>query len=524
MLVSLTPWRVALCPLDMRTAKTGLCSLDPGNSPTGGKMAESSTSNSTADDRSSPAVSNPITELINSFKALKDAPRGFWYTNFAYWLDGVSYFGMLTLLTMFFHDVAGLSDDTGHKLVSIYTGLITGSMLVFGPVSDRLGVRRSLIVSVVLFIIGRAALSLVPGLLPPGSVPLIAVCVVALVVAAAGNGFMQPSCYAGVRRFTDEKTAAMGYGLLYAGMNLGIVVVGLVSPRIRTGIHIEGLVDFGGFGIAGVFWFCVLVNVLMLLGLLVFFTPKVERQAERAGSGTPAEKGKETAARSGPRLLENPLGAVAAWFKGNPVSNARFMFFIFVLLPVQTLFAYQWLVMPQYITRAFSQGVANNMESIVNVANPLIIVLGVPIITALTRRVSVYRMMIVGTLVSALPAFLFVLGPSFPLLKTYIIFFSLGEAMWQPRFLQFAAELAPKGKTGAYIAYANIPWFMVKSLAGLYTGRMMQRYCPAEGALNTEMMWLIYALVAMISPVGLILARNRVAKGLQTRHKGDTAA
>jgi hypothetical protein len=96
----------------------------------------------------------------------------------------------------------------------------------------------------------------------------------------------------------------------------------------------------------------------------------------------------------------------------------------------------------------------------------------------------------------------------------YIVLFSIGEAMWQPRFLQFAAELAPKGKTGAYVAYANLPWFLVKSLAGLYTGRMMERYCPADGVLNTESMWLIYASIAMVSPVGLILAGNWVKKGL----------
>ena len=46
-------------------------------------------------------IPNPFTELVSSFKALKDAPPAFWHTNLAYWLDGVSYFGMLTLLTMF---------------------------------------------------------------------------------------------------------------------------------------------------------------------------------------------------------------------------------------------------------------------------------------------------------------------------------------------------------------------------------------------------------------------------------------
>jgi POT family proton-dependent oligopeptide transporter len=462
-------------------------------------------------------IPNPITELVHSFRALKGAPRAFWYTNYAYWMDGVAYFGMLTLLTMFFHDVAGLPDDVGHELVSVYMALITGTMLIFGPLTDRLGVRRSLIISIVLYIIGRSALPLAPGFFQPGSTAILVFCLIALVVAATGNGFMQPSCYAGVRKFSDQKTAAMGYGLLYAGMNLGIVLIGIISPRIRTGIHIGGW-NWGGWGIKGVFWFCIAVNVLMLLMVVFRFTSKSEREGESAANAaaedtSDEERTEEQQTKTRRSFGSDPWGAVVAWLKGNPLANARFSFFIFILLPVQTLFAYQFLVMPQYVTRAFSQIVADNMESVVNIINPLIIVLGVPIITAMTRKVPVYRMMIIGALVSALPTFFFMLGPKFPLLMTYFVLFSLGEAMWQPRFLQFAAELAPKGRTGAYIAYANIPWFMVKALAGLYTGRMMERYCPAQGPQNTETMWLVYAIIAMVSPVGLVLARKWVLRG-----------
>ncbi len=460
-------------------------------------------------------IPNPITELIASFRALKGAPKGFWYTNYAYWMDGISYFGMLTLLAMFFHDVVGLSDDTGHKLVSIYTGLISGTMLIFGPVADYLGVRRSLLISVILYIIGRSVLPLAAAILPPGSTLIVVVCIIALVIAATGNGFMQPSCYAGVRKFTDENTAAMGYGLLYAGMNMGIVVIGLISPRIRTGLHIPGVVDFDGFGIVGVFWFCVFVNFLMLLGLIFLFKPKIEREAIRSGKDDANNDQVEKS--TGRKFSKDPTGAIVDWIKGSPICNSKFMFFIFALLPVQTLFAYQWLVMPQFVTRAFSQVVANNMESIVNVANPLIIVLGVPVITAVTRKVPVYRMMIIGSLVSALPSFFFCLGPNFYLLMTYIILFSFGEALWQPRFLQFAAELAPEGRTGIYIAFANIPWFMIKFMAGWYTGRMMERYCPAEGTLQTETMWLIYGFIAVTSPLLLLIARKWVQKGLETK-------
>ena len=480
-------------------------------------MAEKSESpvNGNPDTAESTSIPNPFTELVNSFRALKGAPRGFWYTNYIYWLDGVAYFGMLTLLAMYFHDILGMTDETGHKIVSAYMALITGFMLIFGPISDKLGVRKSLLISVVLYIIGRAALPLAPHFIPVDSNALLAIVFIGLLLAAAGNGFMQPASYAGVRKFSDKETATMGYGLLYAGMNLGIVFIGFASSRIRSGLDLGGFLSFEGFGIEGVMWFCVLVNVVMLLGLIFFFTPKVEQEAMQAGLDE-TESG-EALHSSETDVSRSLTGRVIDWFKTSPLSNSRFMFFIFALMPVQTLFAYQFLVMPQYVTRAFSDVVANNMEMIVNVSNPLIIVLGVPVITALTRKVPVYRMMIIGSLVSALPTFFFLLGPNFWLLMAYLVLFSIGEALWQPRFLQYAAELAPEGQTGAYIAFANMPWFMIKFIAGWYTGRMMDIYCPAEGALNTETMWLIYGLIAMISPVALVLARKWVGKGLQEK-------
>lgn len=462
-------------------------------------------------------IPNPFTELVNSFRALKGAPRGFWYTNYIYWLDGVAYFGMLTLLAMYFHDILGMTDESGHRIVSAYMALITGFMLIFGPVSDKLGVRKSLLVSVALYIIGRSALPLAPHFLPVESGALLAVVFAGLLLAAAGNGFMQPASYAGVRKFSDKETATMGYGLLYAGMNLGIVFIGFMSSRIRTGIDLGESFSFDGFGIEGVMWFCVLVNVLMLLILVFFFTPAVEQEAERNGDEWTGE-GDADRAGSTARDAGNPLQRFIGWLKISPLSNVRFMFFIFALMPVQTLFAYQFLVMPQFVTRAFSEVVANNMEVIVNVTNPLIIVLGVPVITAMTRKVPVYKMMIIGSLVSALPTFFFLLGPNFWLLMAYLVLFSIGEALWQPRFLQYAAELAPEGQTGAYIAFANLPWFMIKFIAGWYTGRMMDIYCPAEGPLNTETMWLIYGLVAMISPIALVLAGKWVQKGLKEKH------
>jgi hypothetical protein len=45
-------------------------------------------------------------------------------------------------------------------------------------------------------------------------------------------------------------------------------------------------------------------------------------------------------------------------------------------------------------------------------------------------------------------------------------------------------------------------------------------YCPADtlpSDMNTETMWLIYGAIAMISPVGLIVARKWMIKGFKTK-------
>ena len=198
----------------------------------------------------------------------------------------------------------------------------------------------------------------------------------------------------------------------------------------------------------------------------------------------------------------------------HPFHNSRFVFFIFVLIPVQTLFAHNWLTLPYYINRAFGgTAVGDNFEFFSNL-NPILIFFLSPAVAALTARRQVFNMMIWGTLVMALPTFLLVLTPSPTLLIVYILLMSIGEAMWQPRFLQWVAEIAPEGKTGAYMGIAQFPWFMTKVITGLYSGYFLSQYCPMVGPQNTQMLWFIYALIAMVSPVALWMTRHWMRKGV----------
>jgi hypothetical protein len=198
-----------------------------------------------------------------------------------------------------------------------------------------------------------------------------------------------------------------------------------------------------------------------------------------------------------------------------PYRDPRFLFFIFALLPVRTLFAHQYLTMPEYVLRAYPPAIADKMEWLVNSINPLIILLGVPTITAMTKRFHVLTMMIVGSFVSAASTFLLVPGESAGALIAYFVIFSIGEALWASRFYEYTAELAPPGRVAQYMGYASVPWFLAKMTTGLYSGAMLERFVPKNGPQTPGGMWLIYALIALMSPASLFLARKWIRSGMK---------
>ena len=208
---------------------------------------------------------------------------------------------------------------------------------------------------------------------------------------------------------------------------------------------------------------------------------------------------------------------IVNWLAMHPLANAKFFFFIFALIPVQTLFAHNWLTLPMYVERAYrGTWLGTNFEVATNF-NPILIFILVPIVAAITQKAKVYNMMILGTLVMAAPTFLLAIGPHPAILGAFLILMTVGEAMWQPRFLQYAAEIAPEGQTGQYMGVAQFPWFLTKLIVPIYSGWFLAHYCPATGPTATRTMWFIYGCIAMCSCVLLVAAKGWVGKDFKTK-------
>ena len=557
---------------------------------------------------------SPLREIIQPFIDLVHAPRALWGINLAHVIEGMVYFGMLNYLHMYFNEYVHLNDVWANRMVGVLTAGITIAMFFLGFVADKKGVRFAIILAFCLMLIGRLTLAAgptvgleageaklaaappdpelvtsapeasaqaaTPAASQPASQPagqaavgtastqnigmgstLHLAAMVGIVFVLLGYGMYQPGAYAAIRQFTTEKTASMGFAMIYALMNLGIVLTagfGLVRNAI---------------GISGAYWvFCGFTTVALLCTFFILSKKTVEQAIARvkaeneeikraraadpqAPEGTAPPAQAETTERVPAHLWVSMAMLVAcvyfipppwrswiwgviagvavvflvllpqarvrilAWLAAHPLANTKFFFFIFCLIPVQTLFAHNWLTMPMYMERAYAEGwpwISRYFE-IALAVNPLLVFIFVPIVTAVTQKAKVYNMMILGTAVMGAPTFLLALGPSPWTLFPYILIMTLGESMWQPRFLQYAAEIAPEGRTGVYMGVAQFPWFLTKMIVPLYAGIFLSRFCPQTGVINTEPMWLIYGGIAMTSTVLLLLARGWLGKDFKTK-------
>ncbi|HEX3072032.1 MAG TPA: MFS transporter [Ignavibacteriales bacterium] len=448
-------------------------------------------------------LKSSLQEITQPFIDLIRAPRALWGINLAYLLEGFTYFGLLTLLTIYFPELIGLNDVDSGRMVGLLTGGITLSMLFLGATVDIVGIRKALLYALGFLFLGRVALALAPGFGGAqgiGSVPFLISCLGILIIVI-GFGIFQPAIYAGTKKFTDEKSSAMAFAALYGVNNLGAFLSGLVSPSVRS-----------GYGINGMVWVYAAFTIVTMIAVYFILSKKtVQKSLSEVNLAKSSDEEDEMSGKDKLRY----------YIKNFPLKDTRFLFFILILIPVQTLFAHAWLTLPVYFKRAFTGVVSDNFEFFVNLS-PLLIFILSPIAAAFTAKRHTYNIVIAGTFVMALPAFFLALGPNIFNVFAYLILMTIGEAVWQPRFLQWVAEIAPKGMTGIYMGIGQFPWFLTKVITSLYSGWFLMTYAP-DGVppeqMNTETMWLIYGFIAAVSPISLLIAKKWMMKGFAEKSK-----
>jgi hypothetical protein len=165
--------------------------------------------------------------------------------------------------------------------------------------------------------------------------------------------------------------------------------------------------------------------------------------------------------------------------------------------------------------------------------NNILIVFLAPLVGVLTQRIPAYRMVIFGSFIAASSVFIMTvpthwfkpvadgwfgnlightwlgvagtIHPYYVMIFLFVLFLSIGEALYSPRLYEYTAAIAPKGQEASYMAMSSLPFFLAKLAVGPLSGVLLARFCPETGPRHSATLWLIIGLSTMIAPVGLFV-------------------
>ena len=90
-----------------------------------------------------PTLADRLDDAFEAFASLARLPRAFWFVVLAFVFESMSYFGVLTVMTLYLGGDLGWGDERAGMAVSIFTMLVTLFMLGAGSYAESFGLRRA---------------------------------------------------------------------------------------------------------------------------------------------------------------------------------------------------------------------------------------------------------------------------------------------------------------------------------------------------------------------------------------------
>lgn len=428
------------------------------------------------------------TTLSEELRALVGpGSRDLWLIYLATFLEYLGIFSFLQTIPLWLSGDFGLSDEAAGGWASVFSLLVTLLSFFAGAFADAFGVRRFLVVSFVLAAATRLGMSLADGPTPA---------IAWMMAFAFAYALTSPALQVAVNMAARPETRAFAFSLWYVSFNLAGAVIGWPIDLIRGQFLVDGklaprtldlpLLGSREVSAHAVILACGFVSAA-LAALIVFFL--------RRDLGRDAAAPKAAAA--------NPLRAMAG-----VVADSRFwrfMLLMVLLSLVRLMFQHMHFTWPKYVTRV--EGDAFNVGTVWSL-NSLGILFLAPLATALTRRLPIFPVLLVGAAISAVSPFVLCLGSSWPIQVAMIAVLTVGEALWSPRLYEYNVAIAPRGQEATYVGLAKLPFFLAKLVVTPMSGWLLATYCPADGPRDPAMLWAIVGATTLAGPLGMWLLQG----------------
>ncbi|MGB9674023.1 MAG: MDR family MFS transporter, partial [Anaerolineales bacterium] len=284
------------------------------------------------------------------------------------------------------------------------------SSLIAGPIIDRLGRKRVMVISLLTNSLGYVLLSHADSMLSFA---------VLMIVQGASNPLYRIGADAMMADLIPPEKRVDAYSMMRLSNNLGVSI----------GPAIGGIVASVSYQIA---FYCAAVGLSIYGLLMAFLARETLPQLQVFG-------------KDNQRAKELPLGGYQHIFH-----DTRFVLFILAFLFTNISASIMWVLLSVYAKTNY--GVLENIYGFIPVTNALMVVFFQLPVTSLTRRFKTLPVIAVGALFYAVGVGSVALGSGFLWFWGSMVIMTIGELIIVPTSSTYVANLAPTDMRGRYMS------------------------------------------------------------------------
>ncbi len=401
--------------------------------------------------------------------------RAFWVANISELFERLSYYAAFASLARYLHETLSFPLERAANLAGLFGGLVWFLAIFGGAMADRLGFRRALSLAYLIlagsyFLLGSLAS---PWMGPVrAAVPLVVLVTLVLMLPALGIALVKPSVVGTTARASNENVRSIGYSIYYTLVNIGGALGPFVASWVHKNLSVENVFRVSAFSV-----------FVMFFAVLLFF-----REPRKSG---------DVATESLSVTLRNFLKVL-----GNP----KFMLFLLIFSGYWIVYWQEFVTLPIYV-HDYVNPTADTERMLST--GPLIVIAFTVVFSVLTQKMSAFRAVVLGTLISMLGFTVLALHASIIAAYGTLVVIAVGELIQQPRYYDYISRLAPPGQQGTYMGFAFLPLGIGAFASGPIGGLLLHRF----GEVQHRPQLFLWALTAIGMATTLLLwIYDRVVK------------